>query len=126
AEIALERAQREEIKGAAQAIIDAQQTEIDEMTGWLQEWHGTAPSGEDHDMGMPEEMENLRTVPVEQFDVAFLEAMIPHHQAAIQMATLVSERTDRAELNTLAEAIMETQQAEIEQFESWKEEWSAE
>lgn len=123
AEIALERSARPEIQGAAQAIIAAQQAEIAQMTGWLQEWHGVAPSGEDHGMSMMAEVEALRTVPAEEFDVAFLEAMIPHHDGAIEMAELVAGRTDRPELLAVAEAILSAQRTENEQFERWIAEW---
>lgn len=125
AQIALERSQRPELKVAAQAIIDAQQKEITEMKGWLQEWHSKAPSGMDHGMAMEAEMEALRTVPANEFDVAFLRAMIPHHDGAIQMAELVAERNTRPELNAMAEAIISSQRTENQQFEQWIKEWSS-
>lgn len=119
ATIALERAQQPETRAAAQAIIDAQEAEISQMTAWLEEWHGQTPSGDDHGMAMPNETEALRDVPDNEFDVAFYAAMIPHHESAIAMANLVSERTQRPELTTLAMAIITTQQAEIAQFQTW-------
>ena len=125
AEIALERSQRPELQAAAQAIIAAQQAEITQMTGWLEEWHGATPSGQDHGMAMADEVEALRTVAAEEFDVAFLEAMIPHHDGAIEMAELVAGRTDRAELNALAEAVLAAQRTENEQFEQWIADWGA-
>ena len=51
-------------------------------------------------------------------DIAFLRGMIPHHRGAIQMAELVPDRTDRPELNQLADEIVATQQPEIEQMEA--------
>lgn len=123
AQIALERSQRPELQAAAQAIIAAQQAEIDQMTAWLQEWHGATPSDQDHGMAMTADIEALHTVPTEEFDIAFLEAMIPHHDGAIAMAELVPGRTERAELIELAEAILSAQRAENEQFEQWIAEW---
>ncbi len=123
AQVALERTQRPELKAAAQAIIDAQLGEIAEMKRWLQTWHGESPSGMSHGMDMGAEIEALRAIPAEEFDVAFLTAMIPHHADAIQMAELVADRSDRPELNDLAEAIISSQQQEIEQFEQWISEW---
>lgn len=127
AEIALERGQREEVKTTAQAIIDEQQAEIDEMTTWLMEWHNREPMGMDHDMDMMmPEMEQLTAGPDEEFDVTFLEMMIPHHAGAIGMAELVPDRTDRPELNEVSAAIIESQTAEIEQFQTWIAGWSNE
>lgn len=48
----------------------------------------------------------------------FLQAMIPHHQSAMEMAELVPEPTERPELRELAEAIIGSQEAEIEQMRS--------
>jgi uncharacterized protein (DUF305 family) len=50
-------------------------------------------------------------------DIAFLQGMIPHHDEAVQMARLVPDRTDRPELNQLAEDIVASQEAEIAQME---------
>lgn len=123
AQIALERGQREEIKTLAQAIITAQEAEIDQMTTWLNDWHGRAPSGEDHGMTMADATENLRTMAAEEFDLAFVNAMIPHHETAVQMAELVAERTARAELQTMATDIITSQQAEIDQMNQWATAW---
>jgi uncharacterized protein (DUF305 family) len=51
-----------------------------------------------------------------QADVAFLQNMVPHHEQAVEMAELVEGRTDRAELLQLAESIVATQSAEIDQM----------
>jgi uncharacterized protein (DUF305 family) len=40
AEMALEQAEREEIRTLADAIIAAQTAEIEQMQGWLAEWYG--------------------------------------------------------------------------------------
>jgi uncharacterized protein (DUF305 family) len=51
AEIALERAEREELREMAQEIIDAQETEIDQMQAWLDVWYdgGHADHGVSHE-----------------------------------------------------------------------------
>jgi uncharacterized protein (DUF305 family) len=56
-------------------------------------------------------------------DVRFLQAMIPHHQQAIDAAKLVTGRTDRSQLVTLAETITTSQAAEIQTMEGWLERW---
>ena len=42
AEMVLEQAEREEIHTLAEAIIAAQQAEIEQMQGWLNEWYGVS------------------------------------------------------------------------------------
>jgi uncharacterized protein (DUF305 family) len=55
-------------------------------------------------------------------DVDFARGMIPHHQAAIDMAETVLEYGEDEEIKQLAEEIIAAQEAEIEQLETWLEE----
>jgi uncharacterized protein (DUF305 family) len=59
----------------------------------------------------------------EPFDLAFIEAMIPHHEGAIEMAEVALENSENEEIRVLAEEIIAAQRAEIEQMEAWREEW---
>jgi uncharacterized protein (DUF305 family) len=49
-------------------------------------------------------------------DVTFLQNMIPHHEQANEMADLVAGRTQRPELEELAEGILAAQGEEIEEM----------
>jgi uncharacterized protein (DUF305 family) len=59
-----------------------------------------------------------------EFDRAFIDAMVPHHESALAMA-----RSARAagltvlELRQVAANILRTQQAEIDQMKTWRGEW---
>jgi uncharacterized protein (DUF305 family) len=48
---------------------------------------------------------------------AFLEAMIPHHESAIEMARLAKRRAGHQQITELADAIIEAQSHEIRQIE---------
>ncbi len=52
-------------------------------------------------------------------DVTFMQGMIMHHQQAVDMAMLVKERTNRAELVTIAGRIESSQADEIAFMRSW-------
>lgn len=56
-------------------------------------------------------------------DVRFLQAMIPHHQQAIDAAKLVTGRTDRSQLVRLADTITTSQAAEIQTMKGWLQRW---
>jgi uncharacterized protein (DUF305 family) len=56
-------------------------------------------------------------------DVRFLRAMTRHHQQAIDAAKLVTGRTDRFQLITLADAITTSQAAEIQTMQGWLQRW---
>jgi uncharacterized protein (DUF305 family) len=80
----------------------------------------------DHgDMGMMSEaeMEELRELEGDEFDRRFMEAMIVHHEGAIDMAEGVLDEGQDAEVAGLAEAVIAAQEAEIEQMQQWLEEW---
>lgn len=57
------------------------------------------------------------------FDAAFLEEMIPHHQGAVEMARMVLVTSKRPELITLANDIIAAQQKEINMMRGWQKEW---
>lgn len=138
AKIALERAEHQEIKDMASAILSGQETEIQQMKGWKQQWYGSSDTpamnempllhampgmGEaGHPMDMQAEVEALRSAP-EPFDQAFIDAMIPHHQSAIDAARLAQEQATRPEIKQLAQAIIDAQQKEIDQMKAWREAW---
>lgn len=52
-------------------------------------------------------------------DYDFMAGMVPHHQDAIDMANVVLKTTDDAQVRSLAENILATQQAEIDQMNAW-------
>lgn len=59
----------------------------------------------------------------QNIDQHFIVEMIPHHQGAIDMANLALERTKRPEVLALANAIIESQQKEIEAMRAWHTQW---
>lgn len=57
------------------------------------------------------------------FDEAFIEGMIPHHQLAIMMAQMLRSGTNRFEMLTLANNIIESQSREITKMQGWYNNW---
>jgi uncharacterized protein (DUF305 family) len=57
------------------------------------------------------------------FDKAFLEEMIPHHQMAIMMASMLKNSTSHQEMKTLAQDIISTQSKEIDAMQVWQTQW---
>jgi uncharacterized protein (DUF305 family) len=127
AEIVRDKANSEEIQLMAADIALTQQAQIGMMQGWLavwgvpvasiepsMAWMGHPTEGLMLGMATAEEIDRLYDAPPEVADKLFLHLMIPHHEAAIPMAEAVLQRTDRPEVRQLAEAIANSQQAEIQ------------
>ncbi len=54
-----------------------------------------------------------------QDDVKFMQDMIPHHQQAVEMAALVSDRTNSPEINGVAGRITVSQRDEMDFMRQW-------
>lgn len=137
AEIAIERAKRPEIKNLAEEIIKAQKGENEQMKVWYKSWFGTDVPENTQVMGMhgmrarggmhmgmmrdETDLESFRKT--EDFDKAFIEEMIPHHQMAVMMAQMLKNTTQRDEMKPLAGNIIATQSKEISQMRGWYKEW---
>ena len=52
-------------------------------------------------------------------DIDFAKGMIPHHQGAIDMAKIVLEHGNDAEIRKLAEGVVAAQDSEIEFMKGW-------
>jgi uncharacterized protein (DUF305 family) len=127
AEVALENAQHAEIKDLSRNIVSTQQAEIEELKSIKKEEFGTSnvpmEMSQEQMQGMGMMMDPQELARSEPFDRAFIDAMIPHHQSAIEMAKVAYEKSENPRIKKLAENIVSAQQAEIEQMKRWREQW---
>ena len=127
-------------------IEAAQAPEIEQMTGWLEDWDQPVPdlgdmdgmgSGDmsdmdhsDMDMGdtgemdgmtgmmSAEDMADLEDAQGSAFERMWLSMMIEHHEGAVEMAEVELEEGEYADALALAESIIESQEAEIAEMEA--------
>ena len=136
AEEVLQKSQRPEMKKLAQDIIAAQKQEIAQMKQWRTTWYPNANqtpmawSAEmGHTMAMSENMKQSMMMSMDlgkadaDFDLRFIDAMIPHHEGALVMAKDALGKTKRPEMKQLAQDILTSQQQEIEQMKQWRKDW---
>ncbi len=126
ADLAVEKAESEEVRNLAAGISAAQGPEIEQMTSWLQVW-GEDTSGDtghmDHggmDMGgmsQEEAMAELEGLSGTEFDRRFLELMTEHHKGAVEMAQAELADGENPQGLERAQKIIDDQQAEITQME---------
>ncbi len=125
AELALTKAEHDELRQLAESIKDSQSREIADMTKWYKSWYGTGvPESGTFNMGMMDDMIDLADLEHAQiFDKEFIQQMIPHHQTAIMMASMLLNRTEREEMQKLAQDIISTQTEEINKMSAWYSQW---
>ena len=74
--------------------------------------------------GSDEESSTSGTPTGAAFDQAFIDAMVPHHEGAIEMATAAKEAgLSQPELVKVADDILATQQLEINTMKDWRADW---
>jgi uncharacterized protein (DUF305 family) len=57
------------------------------------------------------------------YDLRFIDSMIPHHQGGVVMAQEVLQKSKRPELIKLAKNIITEQKKEIVQMQQWRKQW---
>ena len=136
AEDVLKNSQRPELKKLAQEIIQAQKKEIAQMGEWRKAWYANADeklmmwhAESNHMMAMTPEFRRNMVMSTDlgraddKFDLRFLDAMIPHHEGALVMAKDAIAKSKRPEVQKLAQEILSSQQAEIDQMQQWRKSW---
>jgi uncharacterized protein (DUF305 family) len=134
---ALQKSKRPEILKLAQGIIKAQNQEIAQMKQWRKTWYAKesdTPMAWSTDMGhmMAMSASQKQGMMMSQslgaadagFDLRFISAMIPHHEGAVTMAKEILDKSQRPEIQKLAQDIIASQQAEIKQMQTWKKAWA--
>ncbi|MBW9111547.1 DUF305 domain-containing protein [Microbacterium trichothecenolyticum] len=107
----------EQVVTLAEDIKAAQQPEIDQMEGWLEEWGTGMPDMDDmgHGGGMmgDDDMTALQGATATEASRLFLEQMITHHEGAIEMAQDEINNGQNADAIEMAQNIVDSQTAEI-------------
>lgn len=133
ARIADERAEHSEIKQLARGIVSAQEREVALMEAIHERLFDSELRPNEaayRDLGLTaeeaaagEHMDVRELEDADPFDRQFIDMMVPHHQAAIRMARVVLADTDDAEVEALANDIIEAQSREIGQTNEWRQAW---
>ncbi|MEH2292686.1 DUF305 domain-containing protein [Nostoc sp.] len=133
---AQQKSKRPEIKKLADNIIKSQNQEITQMKQWRQAWYpkaGDKPMAYNSQMGHNMEMssDQMKTMMMSQnlgaadaeFDLRFINAMIPHHEGAVTMAQDTLSKSKHPEIKQLAQEIIKAQNTEIKQMQQWRKAW---
>ena len=125
AQLATDRAEDPRVLDLASRIEGAQDPEIAEMSGWLEDWDEDVPAEGGHEdmtgmsgMMSAEDMEALEAATGAEFDEMFLTMMIEHHRGAVEMANTELDDGESTDALALAQKIIDAQEAEISEMEA--------
>lgn len=112
------------IRGMAKGIISAQQGEIAEMRDILKSLPAAAPGKKEDASGdaLMQSMEGMmdsKTVPSGNMDKDFVNAMIPHHNGAVEMAKVELQYGRDQKLKAMAQKMIDDQNREIAEMKAW-------
>ncbi len=113
--IALKQSKNISVRKIASQIIKAQKPEINQMQYWLTAKDAPIEMGHDIKMsGMLSETKivDLKKLTGNLFDLAFLRAMIEHHQGALEMLPMLSS-SKNSEAKSFAKSTRAAQSGEI-------------
>ncbi|NJK43099.1 MAG: DUF305 domain-containing protein [Pleurocapsa sp. SU_196_0] len=122
----LKNGKNKDVKAAAMSIVKNQSNEIKQLEGWLKAWYDAKPDAKQMAL-MKADMKpmmdgasgGMAGMSMGDADKNFLEAMIPHHQSAIDMSQLALKKALKPELKTFARKVIKDQSAEIKQYKAW-------
>jgi uncharacterized protein (DUF305 family) len=141
ADLALTRAKRPEIKALAKRIKSSQTSENVQIRAWFRQWYGQdvpvwkpgagwgwqggtgGMMGTGMGMGMHGGTNLTALSTAKDFDRAFIEQMIPHHQMGVMMASMAQINSQHLELRELQQAMVRVQSEEILQMQQWYRQW---
>lgn len=92
-------------------------------TNHTHDTQNTSAPNDHRSMSMYEMSEDLKNKTGDDFDKAFVDMMIAHHEGAIDMALLAEQRAKHDEIKKLSKAIIEAQTNEITDMKQWREDW---
>lgn len=110
------QSQREEIKELASAVIAADLAEIDELYTYKQTWY-------DNDRRVTEFDQVNLGVADERFDLRLLNALLAHHQQAIDAAMEISTKSVRNEVLDLANQTKTALSENSKLLETYRRDW---
>lgn len=120
-ELLLTKVKDAELKAFAQKVIDAQTKEIEVMKKFQNKTE-LSPDTKEFKQALNQSMGTMMNKEIKIYnniDSNFAAQMIPHHQSAVEMAKAYLKFGKEPELLKLCEEIIQEQNIEIAQLQSW-------
>lgn len=122
AEPCVDKAVHEDLSALCQSIVQTQSEEVARMQAWLADWYGLRHEPE-MTTGDMRSMKHLERLSGEDYEIAFMRAMIRHHWAAVRESEKCLSNAEHAELLALCRSIKDAQLEEISTMQNWLAQW---
>jgi uncharacterized protein (DUF305 family) len=129
AQESLQRSQREDIRQLSQEMIEGYRDDIAQMQAWRSQWYADAPQSpqmydpqRSQTVEMNDGMISMLTMEMDlaegdnNYDQRYVNAMIAHHEGALDMARQVLENSDRPDIEAFANGLIDRQMAQVQQM----------
>ena len=126
AQMELQMGTKPQLKRAARTIVSSQQAEVRELKAIRARLFGSAATPAEmskHQMDNIGMLSMSHMMGMKPFDKAFIDGMIPHHAAAIDMANVVLMQSHNGDLRRIARSIIVAQSTEIGDMIGWRLSW---
>lgn len=124
ARMAVERSTDPKVKSLAQKMLADQQREIGQLQQWRDQWFPGAAAADASRLpgasSMKMDMTHMQSLSGHQFDMMWVDMMIPHHEGAVLMSCDAHEKSARPEIRNFARNVVRAQEQEISELEAWK------
>lgn len=128
--MAQNKASHAELKDFVTKMADDQQKDSDQLKKWRDEWYAGKPKSDHMNMSgmsgmkMPQmDMGKLEAASGNDFDVMFIDMIVPHHQMAIDMSKEALKKGAHAPLKTFARQTINKQEKEKAQLSKLRAAW---
>ena len=122
AKVAVRKALHAELREMARMMVKVQEEEMSRLHALRARMFPRAPAHRDRSIEM--DMQQLESANGGEFDLVFLDSMIPHHGGAIFLGNEVQRRGKLAQLRSMGSKIEKSQSIEVEKMRDWRDAWS--
>ena len=128
----LEMGQLCEVKAIHQELLhkcrenkQVQEQEINILKDWLQLWHGMQYRPHVHEKRQ-QQMKMLEPLEGEEFERAFLKALVHHHQEMISMIDSRCSPDFHSELTSMCQILKDRLTKDVQEMQQWLSSWYGE
>jgi len=124
-QLAAARAQHHELRECGAKLAARQERQVQLMAEWRDQWYAGKPNAENRHLPGISFLNraDLDSLSGNDFDLKFIDMMIPHYRGGIVMAKEAFSKVEQGELKALSQQIMDVQEKDIKMLSECRAKW---